>query len=117
MTDDDSAPIFERGDVVYGDDPFKGAGAARPWLVLSNHQERPFHGEQYIALTLTTRSWMDGLIAIPEESWRRGGTPTESRIVPWGIQSIDHEDIDLWQGRLDSDLVDQAVAVLVGELR
>ncbi len=117
MTDDDSDPVFERGDVVYGDDPFKGAGAARPWLVLSNHQGRPFHGEQYIALTLTSKSWMDGLIEIPEESWVRGGTPEPSRIVPWGVQSIDHEDIDFWQGRLRNEPVDDAVAVLIEELR
>lgn len=53
---DEGAPIFERGDVVYGDDPFKGDEDARPWLILSNHEERPFHGEQYIALTLTSKS-------------------------------------------------------------
>ena len=116
MTDDDSAPIFERGDVVYGDDPFKSSEDARPWLVLSNHEGRPFHGEQYIAVTLTSRSWMDDLIAIPEKGWLRGGTPDESRIVPWGVQSIEREDIDFWQGRLDGDLVDEAVAALVEEL-
>nr|WP_233752275.1 MULTISPECIES: type II toxin-antitoxin system PemK/MazF family toxin [Halostella] len=82
MTDEDP-PIFERGDVVYGDDPFKGDEDARPWLILSNHEGRPFHGEQYIALTLTSKSWMDGLIDIPEESWLRGGTPDESRVIPW----------------------------------
>jgi len=46
----------------------------------------------------------------------RGGIPDVSRIVPWGVQSIDHEDIDFWHGRLDSDLVDEAVAALVEEL-
>ena len=117
MTDENATPIFERGDVVYGDDPFKDADDARPWLILSNHETRPFHGEQYIALTLTTKSWMDGLIEIPEESWLRGGTPDESRIVPWGVQSIDIEDIDFWQGRVESDRVDEAVAALVGELQ
>jgi mRNA interferase MazF len=40
-----------------------------------------------------------------------------SRFVPWGVQSIDHEDIDFWQGRLDGDLVDQAASALVEELR
>ena len=117
MTDENATPIFERGDVVYGDDPFKDADDARPWLILSNHETRPFHGEQYIALTLTTKSWMDGLIEIPEESWLRGGTPDESRIVPWGVQSIDIEDIDFWQGRVESDRVDEAVAALIGELQ
>jgi mRNA interferase MazF len=117
VTDDESHPIFERGDVVYGDDPFKSAHTARPWLVLSNHEGHPFHGEQYIVLTLTSQSWLDGLVDIPKESWLRGGTPKQSRIVPWGVQSIDNEDIDFWQGRLEEDLVDEAVAALVEELQ
>lgn len=116
MTDEE-IPIFERGDVVYGDDPFKSEEDARPWLILSNHEGRPFHGEQYIVVTLTSKSWMDGLVAIPEEDWLRGGTPDKSRIVPWSVQSIDDEDIDFWQGRLESDLVEEAVAALVAELQ
>ncbi|UIP00435.1 hypothetical protein Hbl1158_03460 [Halobaculum sp. CBA1158] len=60
---------------------------------------------------------MDGLTDIPDERWLRGGTPEESRVVPWGVRSIGRADIDFWQGRLDSDLVDEAVATLVGERR
>ena len=60
---------------------------------------------------------MDGLIDIPEESWVRGGTPDESRTVPWGVQSIGYEDIDFWQGRLEADLVEAAVRALVDELQ
>ena len=116
MTDEEIS-IFERGDVVYGDDPFKSEEDARPWLILSNHEGRPFHGEQYIVVTLTSKSWIDGLVAIPEEDWLRGGTPDKSRIVPWSVQSIDDEDIDFWQGRLESDLVEEAVAALVAELQ
>jgi mRNA-degrading endonuclease toxin of MazEF toxin-antitoxin module len=97
VTDEEESPVFERGDVVYGDDPFKSEENARPWLVLSNHEGRPFHAEQYIAVTLTSQSWMDGLVDIPDGSWVCGGTPEESRVVPWGIQSIDHEDNDFWQ--------------------
>jgi len=110
-------PIFERGDVVYGADPFKSEGDARPWLILSNHEGRPFHGEQYIALTLTSKSWLDGLIEIPETGWIRGGTPDDSRIVPWAVQSIAREDIDFWQGRLDGTIVEEAVAALVEEFQ
>jgi mRNA-degrading endonuclease toxin of MazEF toxin-antitoxin module len=117
VSDGETRPVFERGDVVYGDDPFKRGARARPWLVLTNHEGRPFHGEQYVALTLTTRSWMDGLVEAPDEAWVRGGTPDESRIVPWGVQSIDHDDVDVWQGRLAHELVDEAVAALVDELR
>ena len=110
---DDSLPIFQSGDVVYGDDPFKGEEAARPWLIVSNHEDKPFHGEQYIALTLTTKSWLDGLVAIPEEDWIRGGTPESSRIVPWGVQSISSDDIDFWQGRLTQEILEVAVEALV----
>jgi mRNA interferase MazF len=60
---------------------------------------------------------MKRLVEIPEESWIRGGTPETSRIVPWGVQSLDGDDIDFWQGRLDDATVDKAVAVLVDELQ
>ena len=63
--------FYERGDVVYGDDPFKREEDARPWVIVSNPGGNPFHGEQYIALTLTTKCWMDGLIEIPETAWIR----------------------------------------------
>lgn len=91
-------PIFEPGDVVYGADPFNGEIASRPWLVISNHEGRPFHGDQYIVVTLTTKSWMDDLIPVEDESWVYGGTPEQSRIVPWGVQSISSDDIERWQG-------------------
>lgn len=115
MTGDDT-PIYERGDVVYGDDPFKGEEDARPWVIVSNHEDKPFHGEQYIALTLTTKSWMDGMIDIPETAWVRGGTPEQSRIVPWGVQSIDADDIDFWQGTIEEGVLEKAVSALTDEL-
>jgi mRNA interferase MazF len=60
---------------------------------------------------------MDGLIDIHEGSWLRGGTPAKSRIVPWGVQSIGHEDIDFWQGRLSDDIVDNAITAFIDELQ
>lgn len=116
MTGSGPDTVYEPGDVVYGEDPFKGAGAARPWLVVSNHEGRPFHGDQYITLTLTTRTWPDGLLAIAEEDWTRGGTPAPSYVVPWGVQSLDSDDVDYWQGRLDRTLVDEAIAALTDYL-
>lgn len=109
-------PVYEPGDVVYGADPFKGEDAARPWLVVSNHEDRPFHGDQYIALTLTTRSWLDGLVEIPADAWLRGGTPEPSRVVPWGVQSLHATDVDRWQGTIEQDIVEDAVAGLIREL-
>lgn len=113
----DSAPIYEPGDVVYGVDPFKGADSARPWLIISNHAEKPFHGDQYIVLALTTRSWVDDVIEIDSNAWIRGGTPKQSRIAPWSVQSIDAEDIDYWQGRIEASLVATAIDGLVASIR
>ncbi|AFO57794.1 MULTISPECIES: hypothetical protein [unclassified Natrinema] len=110
-------PMYQRGDLVYGADPYKGDTAARPWLVLSNHEGRPCHGEQYITLSLTTKTWMDGLIEIPANAWIRGGTPDDSRTVPWGVQSIARDDIDYWQGRLERRLVTEATDALVSYVR
>lgn len=110
------SPVFEPGDVVYGTDPFKRGTAGRPWLIISNHPDRPFHGEQYIGLTLTTSSWHDGLVEIPEEGWIRGGTPRTSRIAPWAVQSIGADDIEFWQGRIDRSVLQTAVEALVAEL-
>jgi mRNA-degrading endonuclease toxin of MazEF toxin-antitoxin module len=112
-----SEPIYERGDVVFGADPFNAGNDGRPWLVVSNHEGRPFHGEQYLALTLTTRSWLDGLVSLPETAWVSGGTPADSRVVPWGVQSISAADIDRWQGRLTNAAVEKAIDALVAELR
>ncbi|MFC6723604.1 type II toxin-antitoxin system PemK/MazF family toxin [Halobium palmae] len=116
MSEEEPSPIYEPGDVVYGDDPFKGAEAARPWLVVSNHVGQPFHGDQYIALTLTTKTWHEDLVEIPEASWVRGGTPAESRVVPWSVQSIGSGDIDHWQGTLDDSVVDDAVQSFIDYL-
>lgn len=94
----------------------QGGVAAGPWLIVSNHEGRHFHGEQYIALTLTTKSWLDCLVEILEALWLEGGTPAESRIFPWGVQLIRPVDIEYWQGRRDDNVVDEAVTILVKEL-
>lgn len=73
MTDGETQPVYERGDIVYGADPFKGDDAGRPWLVISNHADRPFHGEQYLVVTLTTKSWLDGLVEIPDPGGSKEG--------------------------------------------
>lgn len=44
---------YERGDVVEASDPFTDANTSRPFLVLRT-VDHPFHGEQYVAVTLTT---------------------------------------------------------------
>lgn len=97
---DDETLMCELGDVIDGDDPFDGEEDVRPWLFLSNHESRKFHGEQYFALAVRTKVWMDALTDTAEEHWIRVGKPDERRIVPWGVQAITREDERPDQGRL-----------------
>lgn len=132
--------VFERGDVVWGIDPFKQDPATstyssngeptvtpRPWLVLSD-ESTPFHPEQYLCLTLTTRTWHDDSIPLTDAHWLDGGAPVEASIMPWSVSAIQHDYLDTtgslvarlaavgtdaqptdgYQGRLDSTIVDSA---------
>ncbi|PSQ46901.1 growth inhibitor [Halobacteriales archaeon SW_6_65_15] len=104
---------WEHGDVVVAIDPFKDDDTAgRPFLVISD-SETPFHGEQYIALSLTTRTWHDKRIPLEDEHWTAGGAPKSSSIMPWSVNTIKNEWIDYRQGALREDVVEQAVAHVV----
>ena len=103
---------FDPGDVVYGADPFKGSDYARPWLVISN-AAHPFQGDQYIVLALTTRTWHDGLLSVPDSAWVEGGTPRPSNVVPWGVETLDGADVGRWQGTIASSIVNEAVCEFV----
>jgi mRNA interferase MazF len=93
---------FERGDVVWGLDPFKRdsveVGASepdddtppRPWLIVSTAVV-PFHPDQYLCLTLTTRTWHEDSIPLSPNDWIEGGAPEDSSILPWAIAAIKHE--------------------------
>lgn len=137
---------FERGDVVWGIDPFKrdsdgnedddgtGGLVPRPWLVIST-QSVPFHPEQYLCLTLTTRTWHDEAIPIPRSGWVVGGAPESTSVLPWSVAAIKHDLLDTtgelvarldisavdepqngFQGRLEHDLVDAVTRRLIGYL-
>jgi len=103
----------ERGDVVVATDPFKDDDAAgRPFLVVSR-AETPFHGEQYIALALTTRTWHDERLSLTDEDWVTGGAPESSSVMPWSVNSVKREWITGQQGTLREPIVDRAVAQLL----
>lgn len=105
-----------RGDVVVATDPFKDDDTeGRPFLVI-NRSGTPFHGEQFIALSLTTRTWHDERIPLTAEDWLDGGAPESSSIMPWSVNSTKREWIDYRQGTLQEDIVDRAVAQLAGYL-
>lgn len=140
---------FERGDIVWGVDPFKqdslgdndtapaesGGVAPRPWLVIST-EAVPFHPDQYLCLTLTTRTWHEDSISLSADSWVEGGAPGDSSIMPWSISAIQHKFLDTtgelvarldsipdeevpdngYQGHLDSEVTAEATRRVIGYL-
>lgn len=106
---------FERGDVVAAADPFDGEGS-RPFLVV-NTDDHPFHGEQYVAVTLTTRTWYEETIPLRDEDFVDGGVPEESFVVPWGIASPGDTDVTDQFGRIRQQVVDEVVSELTSYLR
>ena len=105
---------YARGEVVVAVDPFESAeSAARPFLIV-NRPGMPFHGKQYVALALTTRTWYDGRIPLAESDWVAGGAPETSSIVPWSVNTVKDEWVNFRQGAVADDVVARAVSEFVG---
>jgi len=103
---------YERCDVVVALDPFKpGEEPPRPFLIISD-AETPFHGEQYIVLSLTTKTWHDERIPLDTDDWLDGGAPESSSIMPWSVNSVRNEWIHYRQGTIRPETVTRAVAHL-----
>lgn len=62
---------YQRGDVVWGPDPFKKGENPRPWLILNN-DHHPFGDEEYMTVTLTTTPHDEG-IALDDTDWIGAG--------------------------------------------
>lgn len=102
---------YDRGTIVFADDPFKGDDASRPWLIIGT-EETPFHGEQYIALTLSTKTWYDERVPIDDDDLVDGGLPKDSSILPWAVASVEATRIDRELGVLDEVIVDEVTGRL-----
>lgn len=139
---------LERGDVVWGIDPFKSNAPdpggprgsegpngplVRPWLVISTDAV-PFHPEQYLCVTLTTRAWHDDAVPIPKSNWEVGGAPGATSVLPWSVSAIKHQFLDTtgecggmdesppddpppgFQGSIATEVVDRVTRQLVAYL-
>ncbi|SER43468.1 type II toxin-antitoxin system PemK/MazF family toxin [Natrinema salaciae] len=98
--------ISDRGAIVFAADPFKGEDASRPWLIVGT-DETPFHGNQYITLPLSTKTWYDERVPIDDDDLVDGGLPKDSSILPWAVASVDATRVDRELGVLDERLVDE----------
>lgn len=99
--------MIERGEVWWGQAPFKGQGVYRPWLVVST-STLPYAGEECIALALTTTGHEEG-VAISNEAWVSGRPSVDSYVSPWYVATLKTKELDRQQGRLDTDFVTTAV--------
>jgi mRNA-degrading endonuclease toxin of MazEF toxin-antitoxin module len=100
---------FERGDVVWGPDPFRSGESPRPWLILNN-AEHPFAGEEYVVAALTTTDRPEALAASGE--WVTGEPTRESYVSPWTVNTLKHADVVEPQGNVTETFVQRVVARL-----
>lgn len=106
---------YERGDVVWGPHPFELGVSSRPWLVVSN-ATRPFHGESYLVVTVTTTERRE-TVALQSGDWLDGGAPRQSYAAPWTVIQLSHHSVrppdgyetGEYVGRLRTGLVDRIV--------
>lgn len=101
---------YQRGDVVWGPDPFKSGENPRPWLIINNGSH-PFADEEYVTVTITTTPHEDG-IPLDDSYWVEGGMPRQSYASPWSIASPKHAALIRRQGRLEDSFVQSVVTAL-----
>ena len=95
---------YQRGDVVWGPDPFKSGENPRPWLILNN-DTHPFGAEEYMTVTLTTTPHDEG-IPLNDADWVEGGMPRQTYASPKDAAIVRR------QGRLDESFVQTVVDAL-----
>lgn len=102
---------FERGAVVWGEDPFRPASNPRPWLVLST-ERHPFHGEEYVC-TLMITTERESSIRVEQSDWVVGRLSNRSFVSPWVPMTLKHEVIVRGQGSVRDALVDRISEAVV----
>ena len=96
----------ERGDVVFGPDPFKLGDDPRPWLILSV-DSMPLPGE-FLCAGLTSTEYSVNY-EIRTEHWSEGGQPPdeESYCSPWVLGTIKSGQIRSLHGTLTDEFTDK----------
>jgi len=76
---------YPQSSIVIAADPF-GNNPKRPYLIVSNDWH-PFHGEEYLAATITTTERAEA-IELTDERIERGRLPRTSYVSPWSILTL-----------------------------
>lgn len=106
----------ERGDVVFGPDPFKPGDDPRPWLILSV-DSMPLPGE-FLCAGLTSTDYAVNY-EIKTGHWTEGGQPPdrESYCSPWVLGTIKTGQIRSLQGTLTDEFTDKITRDALDYLR
>lgn len=99
----------QRGEVVWY--PAMFAAYDRPFLVVSD-DSHPFHGEEYVGLTVTTTEH-ERAHPIETADWELGSLPKQSYIKPWNPVILTDADIEGVAGAVSETCVDRAVDGLI----
>jgi mRNA-degrading endonuclease toxin of MazEF toxin-antitoxin module len=106
---------YERGAVVWSDDPFKDdPESGRPWLVLGN-ETQPFRENQYMSVALSTSGHEEAVPLVG--AWVDGGVPNRSYALPWAVHSARERYIERRIGRLSGSVIERVVDELTAYLR
>lgn len=114
-----STDSFQRGEVVWGLDPFKEYAEdepepERPFLVLNN-ETHPFAERQFAGVALST-THREEAVVLDTDDWTVGGLPKQSYAYPWLLVTRDYADIASVYGRLRPAIVSTVFDHLVGYL-
>ena len=100
---------YPLGEIVVARDPF-GAGADRPYLLISN-DGHPFHGEEYVAAVVTTTA-RDRAVALTDDVFTAGSLPRRSVVSPWNPVTLKDDLIEKHVATVAGDTIDEVVTEL-----
>lgn len=81
--------------------------------MIVDNEDQPFHGEQYVVMGLTTRTWYEERIPLTEEDYVDRKAPKDSSIVPHSVLSVQPEMITDYVCEVRKGKVDEGVDKLV----
>ncbi|MDJ1434229.1 type II toxin-antitoxin system PemK/MazF family toxin [Halostagnicola sp. A-GB9-2] len=114
MTSGQLPKVINRGDVVWVADPFDfdetegNEGSDHPYLIIST-DAHPFQGTEYLALLITSTD-RELAVSLTDSHWRYGGLSNRSYVNPWTVVTLKNSDLDGYQGMVEEEIVDTAVA-------
>lgn len=101
---------YQRGSVVWAQDPFRTGASPRPWLVVSD-DTHPFAGQEYLCVLLTTTQ-RSAAIELTQGDWASGYPGQDSYCNPWVGMTLKSGAIQNKQGALQSGVVDTVATEL-----